>query len=1241
MRINCGCKCESETEVSRSSHSACDYVQQSEKQLKYRLLPQPVDASYTEHFADYSGCSHTPSSHSHSLLVSSTQNIDYEEVLCISVPSRRENVELNYACVNDNVIRKPPCSIGIVNNNFSEDTSSSNNNLLQPEASDSVLPVQDGKPQDRSGSDVSSDVSSTSSSNNDHNSAEVKYVADIKQFQSTQTSTRPHGEDCCCRACQSVNDEFNRTEDDESIHHNSELKCSCKSCREFYSRMQHTNGGFATTVGIDAFANQYRLVASIAQDDEDVPLTWSQSLAVCKIAESASFDSHNSEPTHESASVLANNSDLVIGALAPEEVDDDDELFSGDDELHYVFHKFIDDSCLEVPFTEVSTDDRHRPSAALNRVVQSESGAELEHRAARSADDLEVAFFMVGSISPSSPSDIFIDGSHVTSAVPASVTVSIGHQTAVSEDTITSETELTARSYNFVTEPSAYHESLSAAENGSELYITKDIETDTFAKVLETSTLRTSSASPCELENRSDALRIEEDGLENDFFMYSDLSVFVNENQQTDSNEVRRDVIVQKLSDSSSLVIELPAADDEVVSAICSDVENISISTSEAVDATYTADELVPTVDDDVVEQKLMPECISDHPVLTDEVNSSAAGDDVSYGYSQQHATADVAPYIRDIVTEAVRKIADDASVEICTVASEDEDMSSKWPKQILITSAPLPSTYHRLATEDEHDRYCENLSRAADDMAPQLVSGRAEYFSVGTPDIDVRDTDVDISDEAVCTEAQEVPLVENYLISYDVHLFQRPVNDNADPSVDQTLIWSAHSTCLDKDFADGDVKLQDLVQPLEHVTSESKEDVMVDSEDYLTSLLDAGQAASAATFGPTDIVEDFFMQYVLSADSVSCSKETDTAATTFVLGEQCEDASDQSEVDKDEDLIQAKKLEITAEDIVDVIISDAVAEAEVYAAATSAGFEDVVDQPEGDRDLQGLDQAEESETITQTRVDVIISDTSGELSTDRTSSLAADGDDTQLAMPTKPSCLLHSPSESHRKKSVHFADTHGLQLETVQCYVQAPEPEESLASLEEFLSKLSSAAAERRAKWTEWHPSRATSWFGSSSIYLLACFELPSTQEELLERVQQCRVALESCSFDDLALAISGVVRVANIAFNKKIIVRFSVDRWTTQTDTDGEYIPRSNDGTTDRFSFTIILPSRKQFVIGSEVEFAICYVAGDGPSFELWDNNHGRNYVVRCCSKAASRDVRNVNTGTDDGSNGNDVSE
>ena len=1263
-RVDCGCQSESETEVSRSSHSTCDYLHQSEKQIQRRLLPQPATTSCTKHFVDYSGCSRTTPSRS--LLVDSTQNIDYEEVLCVSVLPRRECSELNYACVNDNVICKPPCSIGVVNNNFSPDTSGYNNNSLEPQFSDSVKSVKDGGPCDGSGSNGSSDVSSAGSSVDDHNSAEVKYVADIRQFQSTQTDTRPHGDDCCCPSCQCEVDDINPTEYDELIHHSADVKCSCKSCRDFYSRMQSANtdtGLTASSVGVHLFSHQYRLMSRIAQ----VPLTTLSKLsAVHKIDESTSFGSQNVPRTRESASTSTNHSDLVFRAFAPEEVDDDDGLSSSssDDELHYVFHKFIDNSCLEEPFT----DDRLRSSAVGNN----EHGAELDYTSVRTEDDLEVAFFMVGNISPGSPSAVFPD---VAPTVPTSITestgqkptvsedaatsestghkptvsedaaTSTGHKTTVSEDAVTSEStghkstvsevaatstgheptvsedtvssaaEFTVCSYNI---DYCAHESLADADNGAQpdsfSIVCKDIETDTLENVYEAST---SSISLTRLENFSGALTAEASELETDFYVDSNLNVRDNENQPTysesDGTQVRRDIIVQELSDSSSLFIELPAADIEQVFA---DAGNISIPTSARICA--VEEPAAAAAFDVVEEQSVMRECVTEDAVRSSQDDVIDA--DYGQSHNQLHTTAYVAAFIDEIVADAVQQIADDSasgSVRICSVASEDEDISTEWPKQILITNAPVTSVYHRLTTDDE----CDNSSNtAASDVKLQLSNGDSEYLNVTAADIGVVDTDSD-SSEAVCmtgSEAEHVPQVENYLISYDVHLLRQLADDDADASVGQTLVWSSHSTCPDKSVAIGDVKLQDLVQPLEYTASESGQDSATsasDSQNHLSAgRQDAGQAASDVGFSQTDIVEDFFMQYVVPVDSVVYGVEAVTAASVAVHGQQAED---QPKVDEDEDLVQTEKFEITAEKMVDIVIRNAVAETEVDVAATSSVVgvqcEDAVDEREDDHEL---------ETAAETVVNVIVSD----VTSATPSPVPVASGDTQLVVPTTSSCLLHSPSESHRKKSVHFADTHGLQLETVQHYDQTPQPKEPLASLEDFLSKLSAAAAERRAKWTESHPSHASSWLCSSSVYLLACFELASSQEELLERIRQCHVALESCSFDDLALAISGVVRVSNIAFHKKILVRYSVDRWTTRTDVDGEYIPRSNDGPTDRFSFTIILPSRKQFAVGSEVQFAICFTAGDGPNSEFWDNNHGRNYVVRYCSKAASKDVDNA---------------
>ena len=1172
MRIDCGCQNEPEAEVPQSSRSSC------EKQSQCRLLPQTIDASCTKHFVDYSGCSHTTTDHS--LRVSSPQSVDYEEILCISVSPERENDELNSADATGSVICKPPCSIGVFNNNFSPDTLSSNNNLLWQESNDNVKSVQHDDAQNGSGTDECSNVSSASSNVDDDISAEVKYVAVIRHFPPTHTSVGPHGEECRCPTCQSLVEDLNEKVDTPLVHHSSDFTCSCKSCREFYSRLQ------------------------------------------C-----AAADSQNIKLPHESASISTDRRDPVSGAFMPEEeADDDNGLLSADDELHYVFHKFIDDSGLEVSFTDIVADHGLSPSMTLNEVMQSESGAEqdLEHARTTSADDLEVAFFMVGNVSSVSPSVV------CPGAIPSSAAVCTEQQTAVSEDTTMSATKVTAHSFYSVAEPSAIsgRKSLSTVENVSEPYsrnvVGTEIETDTSSSIFETSELLAVSRSPSELENLPHLLRNEGSELETDFYVDSNLNAVDSETEKTffqsDSNEMRTDVIVQKLSDSLSFFIELPAAEDvHVFDVLYSNVESMDVSTPTYTDDATTAQERASVDDDIVIGQSfevVTPECIIEQPVSIDELKASLHfADDVSYGHSEQYTS-----YISDIIANAMQRVTDEANSEamgICHIASEDDDMSSSWSKQILVTSAPLSSSYNWPAVQDEFDTQLDSLLSTVDQ---QLATDVIKYCSVDTADAVVLDTYVDNShaDEAVCAtsiEPQEVPPVEYYLISYDVHQSQQLIVVDADAA------------------ADGEVMLQDLVQPLEHISSEGKlcaneaDELHPDSESHPAVYQDAGQAADVATFTPTptDIVEDFFMQYVLPVDSIPAgySPETDTAAAGDVYGS----VVDQRGVDK-------------SHNVADVIVISAEAETDmdldVESGLTSSMLEVQYEDMERDKveqDQEDPVRAKQLEITAQTVVDIVINDAVAEtdtvmsdnLATDQALSAAAASDETQLITRTDSSSLLQSPSKPHHKKSVHFADMHGLQLETIQHYDQPPEPDQHPASLEEFLSKLSAAAAERRAKWTE---HRVGVWLCNSSIYLLACFELPSSQDELLERVRRYRVALESCSFDDLALAISGIVRVANIAFHKTVWVRYTVDHWTTQTDVLGEYIPRSNDGPTDRFSFTIILPPRKQFVIGSTTEFAICLVAGDGPDSEFWDNNSGRNYVVRCCSKAASSAVADVNT-------------
>lgn len=117
----------------------------------------------------------------------------------------------------------------------------------------------------------------------------------------------------------------------------------------------------------------------------------------------------------------------------------------------------------------------------------------------------------------------------------------------------------------------------------------------------------------------------------------------------------------------------------------------------------------------------------------------------------------------------------------------------------------------------------------------------------------------------------------------------------------------------------------------------------------------------------------------------------------------------------------------------------------------------------------------------------------------------------------------------------------------------------------------------------------------------------------DFVTRVMASKVALENCLVNDSDMTITGIVRVANIAFHKKVSVRVSTNRWVTFTDINASYVQNSNDGPTDRFSFTISVPA--YFVEGSKMEFAIMY---DANGQEFWDGNHGSNYVIECFAKS-----------------------
>ncbi|KAI2648325.1 Protein phosphatase 1 regulatory subunit 3A [Labeo rohita] len=130
---------------------------------------------------------------------------------------------------------------------------------------------------------------------------------------------------------------------------------------------------------------------------------------------------------------------------------------------------------------------------------------------------------------------------------------------------------------------------------------------------------------------------------------------------------------------------------------------------------------------------------------------------------------------------------------------------------------------------------------------------------------------------------------------------------------------------------------------------------------------------------------------------------------------------------------------------------------------------------------------------------------------------------------------------------------------------------------------------------------------------YMVPLFTLPQTAEELALRVHEQKLELESLELLSGTTTLRGIIRVMNICFDKMVYVRTSLDSWKSHFDLLAEYVPGSNNGATDGFSFklTLVPPFGEE---GARVDFCLRYETSLGA---FWANNSGKNYSLVCCEK------------------------
>ncbi|NWW48221.1 PPR3A phosphatase, partial [Pedionomus torquatus] len=144
---------------------------------------------------------------------------------------------------------------------------------------------------------------------------------------------------------------------------------------------------------------------------------------------------------------------------------------------------------------------------------------------------------------------------------------------------------------------------------------------------------------------------------------------------------------------------------------------------------------------------------------------------------------------------------------------------------------------------------------------------------------------------------------------------------------------------------------------------------------------------------------------------------------------------------------------------------------------------------------------------------------------------------------------------------------------------------------------------------------------FPQEEYFFSQLFMLPASQEEVLQKVREQKVLLESIVFLPGITCMNGIIRVLNVSFEKQVYVRMTLNNWLSYYDILAEFMPNSCGSETDQFCFKISLvpPYQKD---GAKVEFCIRYETSVGT---FWANNDDKNYTLICHKKETLPKVDN----------------
>ncbi|XP_056382164.1 protein phosphatase 1 regulatory subunit 3D-like [Hyla sarda] len=181
------------------------------------------------------------------------------------------------------------------------------------------------------------------------------------------------------------------------------------------------------------------------------------------------------------------------------------------------------------------------------------------------------------------------------------------------------------------------------------------------------------------------------------------------------------------------------------------------------------------------------------------------------------------------------------------------------------------------------------------------------------------------------------------------------------------------------------------------------------------------------------------------------------------------------------------------------------------------------------------------------------------------------------------------------RKKEVRFADSLGLELTSVRHFCDADMPRVPYHVLAGLRCREACPAG-----------AELSTLLLRPTSQLEPLFTNPGTKADFLDLVRHRKVCLETIHTDPFS--ISGDLRVLNLSYEKEVMVRYSVDSWSTSSEVMATFQRGFSDRYTDRFSFKLLCPTllNKEEVLEFAIRYKVC-------GTEYWDNNDGVNYKIK----------------------------